>query len=213
MSTLRYGRIRWSHEDFDPRVACRPNPIVTFNPIRVQGHLWHPRFSDKHALILLRKKGPKQIYFPMAYSSWRNSGAIEEKELGEGRAFLRWLQKYDLSIAWRMQDFKPHPYFCQEDSPKHDPQDEMAQGLSFAIRPVHVSGRHVKLYLQDESMLNLLSLPYGNEEDFLELVMKYVSQRFLWESWRAPAPQFIDWVVSQGKRPIFNQGQLGFNLG
>lgn len=188
----------------------RPNPIVTFSPVYALGKKWQPNFGDRHALLLLKRKMPKQVSFPRAYNGWRHSGAKEERELGEGRAFLRWLQKHELSIEWKERDFTPHPYFSHPACPKHDPDDEMAQNLSFAIRPVRVEGRTIKLYVEDTDMLSLLSMPYGNEEDFLELVMRYVAQRFQWESWRAPAPHFLDWVTSQGKRPLFSPGQLGF---
>lgn len=190
----------------------RPNPIVTFAPLWAQGKLWQPNFGDQHSLILLRRQKPKKVSFTRAYTGWRASGYREEKELGEGRAFLRWLQKYDLSIEWKEKDFRPHPYFCTPDSPKHDPNDEMAKGLSFAVRPVRVGTRNIKLYVQDRDMVSLLNMPYGDEEDFLELVMRYVAQRFEWESWRAPAPPFLDWIISHGKRPVFLPGQLGFSL-
>ena len=153
---------------------------------------------------------PTKVSFPRAYRGWRASGSREEAELGEGRAFLRWLQKHEISIDWEPRDFQPHPYFSHQDSPRHDPDDEMAKGLSFAVRPVRVAQRNVKLYVQDHDMLSLLSMPYGKEEDFLELVMRYVAQRFEWANWKAPAPPFLDWVVSQGSRPVFQGGQLGF---
>lgn len=153
---------------------------------------------------------PTKVSFTRAYRGWRASGYAEEKELGEGRAFLRWLQKHEISIDWKERDFSPHPYFCQKESPRHDPNDEMAQGHSFVVRPVRVGQRNVKLYVQDHDMLSLLSMPYGREEDFLELVMRYVAQRFEWQKWKAPAPPFLDWVVSQGSRPVFRAGQLGF---
>ena len=139
--------------------------------------------------------------------------AREENELGEGRAFFRWLQKHELSIEWREKDFSPHPYFTSLHSPQHDPKDEMALGLSFAIKPVTVDKRNVKLYVQDKDMLSLLNLPYGKEEDFLELVMRYVTQRFEWQAWKAPAPHFLDWVLSRGASPVFSEGQLGFSGG
>lgn len=210
MSTLRYGKIKWSHDEFDPQEACRPNPILSFNPVRVQGRMRAPLFGDRNAIHILQHKARMQVLFPMAYSKWIHTGATELENLGEGRAFLQWLKNNQISIAWRSNDFKPHPYFCQHDSPSHDPDDEMAQGLSFAIKPVEVEGRKVKLYLQDDAMLSLLSLPYGMDEDFMSLVSRYVSQRFLWEKWRAPAPPFLDWVQTLALRPVFNKGQLGF---
>lgn len=192
--------------------GMRPNPIVTFAPLWAEGRQWTPFFGDRHSLILLRRNLPKKVSFQRAYTGWKASGAREEFELGEGRAFLRWLQKHHLSIDWKQRDFKPHPYFFQGPMPYHDDHDEMARGLSFAVRPVKVGTRNIKLYVQDEDMVSLLNMPYGDEEDFLELVMRYVAQRFEWESWRAPAPTFLDWVVSHGKRPVFLPGQLGLSL-
>lgn len=201
-----------NQDEFIPTAPCRPNPIVTFAPLWADGRKWFPEFGDRHALTLLRRNTPKKVIFSRAYAGWRLSGAWEERELGEGRAFLRWLQKHQLSIEWKERDFRPHPYFLLGATPHHDPQDEMARGLSFAVKPVSVSGRKVKLYIQDQDIMSLLSMPYGSEEDFLELVMQYVAQRFDWEGWRAPAPTFLDWLISHGKRPIFLPGQLGFSL-
>lgn len=199
-------------DEFNPTAPCRPNPIVTFAPLWADGKRWNPEFGDRHALLLLRRVTPKKVSFSRAYAGWKLSGAWEERELGEGRAFLRWLQKHQLSIEWKERDFRPHPYFINGHTPHHDPDDEMARGLSFAVKPVAVKGRVVKLYVQDQDIMSLLSMPYGKEEDFLELVMSYVAQRFDWESWRAPAPTFLDWLISHGKRPIFLPGQLGFSL-
>ncbi len=199
-------------EEFIPKHPCRPNPIVTFAPLWVEDRKWEPEFSNQHSLLLLRRRSPKQVSFARAFAGWRLSGAHEERELGSGRAFLRWLQKHHLAIEWKEKDFNPHPYFSQKNSPRHDDNDELAQGLSFAVRPVEVKGRKVKLYVQDKDMMSLLSMPYGDEEDFLELVMGYVAQRFEWENWRAPAPTFLDWVISHGKRPVFLTGQLGLHL-
>jgi len=189
----------------------RPHPIITFSPLWVFDRKYFPSFGDQHALILLKRKTPKQVSFARAYAGWRHSGAGELQELGEGRAFLRWLQRHELSIAWKERDFLPHPFFREPDAPKHAPDDELAQGHSFAIRPVFVAGRSVKLYVKDNDILSLLNLPYGEEEDFLILVMSYITQRFEWQKWKALAPTFLDWVHSHGKRPIFQPGQLGFD--
>jgi hypothetical protein len=124
---------------------------------------------------------------------------------------LRWLQHHDLSISWREEDFRPHPYFQDPEAPQHTPSDELAESHSFAIRPVHIAGRTIKLYVKDNDILSLLNLPYGKEEDFLMLVMSYITQRFEWQKWRAPAPTFLDWIISHGKRPVFAPGQLGFS--
>lgn len=195
--------------------ACTPSllkPLVTFSPIYAEGRKWFPNFGDRHALLLLKRRMPKSVSFLRAYRGWRASGAHEERELGEGRAFLRWLQKHELAVDWTAEDFKPHLFFQGPDAPKHDPKDELARDHSFAIKPVEAHGRAVKLYVQDTDMLSILNLPYGHEEDFLELVRRYVAQRFDWEKWRAPAPCFLDWVVSQGKRPAFRAGQVGLCL-
>jgi hypothetical protein len=190
----------------------RPTPIVQFSKIQWEGATYHPNFGDRHSLLLLRRQLPKKVSFPRAYRGWLESGSTELSEFGEGRAFLRWLMKHDLAIDWKKKDFDPHPYFTHPSAPKHDPRDEMARGLSFAIKHVDVDSRKVKLYVQDEDMLNLLSMPFGNEEDFLELVMRYVAQRFEWAKWKAPAPLFLDWVKAQGRRPVFNGGDVGFYL-
>jgi len=206
-----HGRVPCLEIDFNPSQHCRPNPIVSFASLWAQNVLWTPSFDDRHSLLLLRRQMPKKVSFQRAYTGWRASGAKEVSELGEGRAFLRWLQRHELAIDWRERDFSPHPYFSQINAPKHEAHDELARNHSFAVRPVKVKGRNVKLYVRDEDMVSLLNMPYGQEEDFLELVMRYVAQRFEWEAWRAPAPPFLDWVVSHGKRPVFLSGQLGFN--
>lgn len=211
-NTTRQGRTSGLQVPYDPAQPGRPNPLMTFSSIWFEGRYYYPRFGDRNSLLLLRYNMPKKVSFSRAYSGWRAGGSREERELGEGRAFFRWLQRHQISIQWKKTDFELNPYFSQENSPRHDPGDEMAQGLSFAIRPVRVSGRHVKLYVQDDDMLALLNLGYGEEEDFLELVMKYVTHRFQWEQWRAPAPHFLDWVKSQGKRPVFGPCQLGLEL-
>lgn len=212
-NTIRHGWTSWSTEESSSATALKPNPLVTFNSVYFDGRLWQPHFGDRNALLILKRSMPKKVSFARAYSGWRAGGSKEERELGEGRAFFRWLQRHQISIDWKRSDFKPHPYFGHPQAPAHDPSDEMSVGLSFAIRPVVVKGRKVKLYVQDDDMLALLNLPYGDEEDFLELVMCYVTQRFQWEGWRAPAPGFLDWLKTQGKRPLFVPGQLGFSPG
>lgn len=189
----------------------RPTPIVTFAKVYAEYEWWQPNPGDRHALLLLRRQMPKKVSFMRAYRGWRASGSKEEKEFGEGRAFLRWLQRHELAIDWTPRDFAPHPFFSAPNSPRHDKDDEMAKGLSFAIKPVMVHDRKIKLYVRDDDMLNLLNMPFGREEDFLELVMRYVAQRFEWENWRAPAPLFLDWIKNQGIRPVFQSGQLGFD--
>lgn len=210
--TLNYGKISWAYNDFDPGVHCRPSPFLTFVPIRINGKLRSPKFSDKISLQLLKHKSEKKLLFIDAYKQWVAEGSWIDRDLGEGRAFLRWLQKNKLSIEWKISDMKLHSYFSGEDAPKHDPDDELAFDLSFAVKPVEVDGRKVKLYLQDEAVLSLINMPYGEDQDFLELVSEYVRLRFQLEEWKAPAPPFLDWVKSQAKRPVFLGGQLGLSL-
>lgn len=189
----------------------RPIPLIKFAPLWAEGRKWNFAPTNREILLLFKHNLPTKVSFQRAFQGWRASGAREEKELGEGRAFLRWLQKHHISVEWKKRDFTPHPYFQNPDNPRHDPTDELARGLSFAIKPVEVAGRRVKLYVQDNDMLALLATPFGHEEDFLELVKKYIATRFDWESWRAPAPHFMDWVMVNGKRPLFGAGQLGFS--
>jgi hypothetical protein len=209
-NSIRQGRLYAPEVDYDPQLPCRPNPIVTFAPVWTESKLWYPKISDRSAILLLRRQMDNKVSFVRAYRGWRASGSREERELGEGRAFFRWLQKHQISIDWKEEDFRPHPYFTHPNSPTHDPNDEMSKEMSFCVRPVQVQGRNVKLYIQDTDMVSLLNMPYGNEEDFLELVMRYVAFRFQLESWRAPAPYFLNWVTNQGVRPIFSPGQVGF---
>lgn len=211
-NTLSYGRLKWSYGDFDPSKPCRPSPLFTFAPIRINGKLRTPHFTDKITLALLKHKTEEKKFFRDLYVDWYCGNSWIDRELGEGRAFYRWLQKSNLSIEFRPHDFQLHSYFTQANAPKHDENDEMAKGLSFAIRPVKVGNRNVKLYLQDECMMSLLTMPFGEDEDFLELVKEYVNLRFQWEKWRAPAPPFLDWVKARAKRPVFSSGQLGFCL-
>jgi hypothetical protein len=209
---LNYGRISWSYGDFDPDSPCRPSPLITFNPIRLNGKLKYPNFSDRTSLLLLKLKTPGTLSFREAYEQWWKDGPSLDRELGEGRAFLRWLQRKQMSIKWSKKDFNLHSYFLQEDSPKHFAGDEMARGLSFAVKPVEVNKRKVILYLKDEDVLNLINMPYGLDEDFLLLVKNYVKMRFQWEEWQAPSPPFLDWMKAQARRPAFSRGQLGFCL-
>ncbi len=207
---LNYGRITWSYEDTPSWNEERPTPLLKFTPIRVHGQLKTPAFSDRMALLIVKHQTSSRITFREAYLRWCLEGP-NDRDLGEGKSFLLWLKKNNQSIAWEARDYEFHPFFTGKDAPTHDPGDEMAQDLSFAVRPVEVEGRKVKLYLQDEAVLNLISLPYGEDVDFLTLVMTYVSLRFKWEGWRAPAPPFLEWVKGQVLRPTFLPGQLGFN--
>jgi hypothetical protein len=210
---LSYGRITWSFEDgFDPSVPCVPSPIFRFNPIRINGKEKCPEFSDKVALRLLRKTGNRRIGFREAYREWYHRSSWVDRDLGEGRAFLRWIERESVAVRISPQDFTLHRYFTTPGAPAHEHSDELGRELSFALSPVEVNARRVKLYLQDDAVLNLLSLPFGYEEDFLKLVRRYVEKRFDWECWKAPAPLFLDWVKSEARRPVFLPGQLGLCL-
>lgn len=210
--SLKYGRISWAYEDYVQEEHVAPTPLLSFTPIRIAGNLRSPSFTNKVILSLLKHKTQKKLLFRDAYRKWFSEGSISQLDLGEGRSFLKWLKHHHYSIDWRPSDIKLHPFFLDENAPTHDPKDEFASELSFALKPVTVNGRKVKLYLEDEAVLELLSIGHGKEEDFLTLVEQYIKQRFLWESYQAPAPLFLEWVKVQAKRPIFKSGQLGFNL-
>lgn len=209
---LRYGKTTWTYEDFDPALPCRPTPCFETSPVWHAGKAHQPNLGDRTFLLLLKRKMPQEVSFDRAYRGWLESGMKERQELGEGRAFFRWLQRHSLSIQWRKKDFHLHPYFNQASSPRHDPQDTMATGMSFALAPAEVGTRKVKLYLQDEDVLRLMHMPFGQEVDLMDLVTRYIQQRFQWQEWGAPAPLFVDWVAAQGLRALVKQGQLGFSL-
>ena len=210
---LNYGRISWAYEEeWNPEIPCTPSPLFTFNPIRINGKYKYPLISDKTSLLIINLQNEHKILFKDAYKSWLSDGPRIDRDLGEGRAFLKWLKNKHYSIDWKKNDFKFHDYFLQSECPKHDSGDEMAIGLSFAITPVEVSGRKIKLYLKDEAVLNLINMPYGEETDFLDLVRGYIKMRFQWEKWKAPSPPFLEWVKAQAKKPLFSKGQLGLTL-
>src|SRR5690606_37283908 len=73
-NTLRYGRAVYSYGHFDPEAPCQPNPIIEFSPIWAEGKHWHPRPGDRTALLLLRRRMPKQVSLTRAYRGWRASG-------------------------------------------------------------------------------------------------------------------------------------------
>lgn len=213
MGTLKYGKVSWSYEErFDPSLPCRPSPFLTLSPVKMNGKWRTPELSERTMLELLKLKGTRFMPFTEAYREWFGTSRLKERELGEGRSFLLWARKEKLNLKFCKSDIELHPYFAQKNSPRHAPDDEMASGLSFAAQPVKVEGRTVKLYLQDEAIMNLISMPFGHDTDFRELMEDYVRLRFQWEVWRAPAPTFLDWVKAQAKRPVFSQGQLGFCL-
>jgi hypothetical protein len=197
-------------EAFMNHQAGAPFKILQFRPLWLEGRYYTPEFSNSSILYLFKRKLPKSVSFRRAYTGWRASGAKEEKELGESRAFIRWLHKHHLSVEWSQKDFNLHPVFNHPQSPKHDPDDEMSQELSFAIRPVMINERRIKLYVKDEDILGLINMTHGEDEDFLSLVSRYVTYRLSWEKWRAPAQTFYDWVIAQGRRPLLAPGQIGF---
>lgn len=210
---LNYGRISWAYEEeWNPEVPCTPSPLLTFNPIRINGKYKYPLITDKTSLLLIKLKSQQKILFKDAYKSWLSDGPRIDRELGEGRAFLKWLKNNNYSIDWKKEDFHFHEYFLQRECPRHVPGDEMAIGLSFAVSPVEVGHRKIKLYLKDEAILNLINMPYGEEEDFLDLVRAYIKMRFQWEKWKAPSPPFLEWVKAQAKKPLFSKGQLGLSI-
>lgn len=203
-NSLSYGRIRLGYEE----ESLRPSPILAFTPIRYQGRPRVPKISDRDGLYLLKLKGEKKISFREAYVESVCKDSKDAHELGEGRALLRWLKKNRMMILWKDGDFKMHSLF--EDGPGFDAEDELSRDHSFSILPVTVMGRVIKLYVEDEAMLALLCLDYGEEENFLSLVRRYIARRIQWEHWRAPAPTFLDWVRVEGKKPVFDRGQVSF---
>lgn len=203
--SLSYGRIRLGYEE-EP---LRPSPLILFNPIRYQGRPRVPKISDRDCLHLLKLKGDRKISFREAYVESVCKDSRDAHELGEGRALIRWLRKNKMMILWKDGDFKMHSLF--ENGPGFDSTDELAGDHSFSILPVTVMGRVIKLYVEDEAMLALLSLETGEEENFLSLVRRYIARRIQWEHWRAPAPTFLDWVRVEGKKPVFTSGQIGFH--
>lgn len=210
--TLKYGRAVYHYGDYDPNFSCSPAPVMRLRHVQVRGTRWAPELGDRTLMLLLRRKMPKEVSFTRAYTGWREGGSREESELGEGRAFLRWLQRHELGIKWERGDVILHPYFLDPKAPRHDPTDETAKGLSFAIAPVEVNHRRVKLYVQDEDVLRLIHSAYGVEKDFLQLVKSYIQQRHQWQKWQAPAPGLVDWLTNLGMKPVFSIGQLGFSL-
>ncbi len=204
---LSYGRITLGFEDdYD-----RPLPLFSFSPLRFQGKVIQPKISDREALLILKIRGEKKISFKEAYIEAVCRDNRFANEFGEGKALIRWLKARKFMIAWRKNEFILHSLFLDEAAPGFSPDDELAHDHLFSISPVSVLGRHIKLYVEDEDMLSLIQLQYGEEEDFLSLVRRYVARRIQWELWRAPAPTFKDWVRNEGKRPVFKKGQLGFN--
>lgn len=211
MKPLRYGKAVYHFEDFNPRRPCCPSPVFSFSTVYAQGEFHSPQITDRTMLKLLRRDTEKRISLARAYEGWLMGGSPEERELGESRAFYRWLMRYDLSILWHKRDFAPHPYF-EHSSTAHHPQDEFAQGMSFAIAPVEVGERKIKMYLEDDDVIRLLSLKDGAPTDFMELMRAYVLKRLAWRERQTQALSFADWVILEGCRPLFSQGQIGLSL-
>ncbi len=209
---LNYGRISWSYDDFDPKVPCVPTPLVKFSPFTFNSKLKTLRLTDRQSLDLLKHKTEIKLPIKEAYRVWLKEISFQDLELGEGRSFLKWLKQKNLSIDWKTQDYSLHQYFTTGPSIVHEPHDDFAKGHSFSISPIKVNNRLIKLYLEDESILNLLSLPFGEEENFFKLIESYILLRFQLMKWNAPAPLFIDWLRANGKRPIFHFGQMGLCL-
>lgn len=204
--SLSYGRIKLGYEED----SLRPSPLIFFTPIRYQNKPRVPNLTDRDFILIMKLEGENFVSFREAYIEAVCRDSRDAHELGEGRALLRWLRKHRLEIKWKDYDFKMHSYF--ENGPSFDEGDELAKDHCFSILPVTVMGRTIKLYIEDEAMLSLLSLDYGEEENFISLVKKYIARRIQWEHWRAPAPTFLDWVKAHGKRPVFSPGQLGFQI-
>jgi hypothetical protein len=183
---------------------------MSFTSVRFRGKIFQPQISDRDALYILKLRGEKKISFVDAYIAAICRDNTEANEVGEGRALISWLKKRKLWIEWKKRDFQVHPMFLDKAAPQFHPDDELAYDHLFSISPVKVLGRTIKLYVEDEAMLSLINLGYGEEEDFLSLVRRYVARRIQWELWRAPAPTFVDWVRNEGKKPVFKKGQLGF---
>lgn len=210
--TLNYGRITWGYDDFDPSLPCIPTPLVSFSPVRLNGKLKYFNFTDRQSLELLKFKTDHKITLREAYSRWLDTRFQYDLDIGESRVFLKWLKENKTSIKWSPQDYTPHQYFNQLNSPTHLKNDEFSLGQSFSIAPILVKKRMIKLYLEDESILNLISIKFGEEEHFNSLLRRYILLRFEHAKWQAPAPQFLEWVKVQGKRPLFSSGDLGFIL-
>lgn len=185
------------------------SPLIQFKAIYFNNKLETPSFDDLSSLLILRKTGHKKVSFMRAYHGWRMGGSKDQINVGRGKSFLRWMNHHQLSILWEKEDFEINPLFSGTSMPKHFSDDEYAKDHSFAIRPVIVGGKAIKLYITDQHMLRLINFDHGQPEDFLELVKHYISHRFDWEKWKVPSPFFLDWIISHQKRPVFKTGQVG----
>jgi hypothetical protein len=210
MQRLNYGRISWSYEEIDANSLSRPTPLFYLSPIHIRGRPHYPNIKDRELLRLFKLRGSKFMPFSEAYRIWRLQGPKEEEELGEARAYLRWVISKELTLTFRKRDLSLHPYFQSPGKREEDEKNDFMTELSFSIPTINLGDRKIKLYLQDDSVISLLNLDFGEEMDFLELVRLYIKKRLEWEKWRAPAPLFYEWVLNMGKRPIFKKGQLNY---
>jgi hypothetical protein len=186
--------------------------IFTYAPVWAEGQLWKPNPGDQYTLKMMQWKRENQVSFTRAYRGWRASSPYDVKEDGEGRSLLRWLQRHNISIFWEQKDLSIDPFFCDINSPQHDPSDELAKEHSFVIPPLALAKRKIKLYVEDRDMLKLINQEDGEEEDFITLLKEYIELRLHYEKLQMPAPRLLDWVRSIGKRPLFKKGQVGLHI-
>lgn len=184
-------------------------PILRFRQVWHEGafHSFNP--DDIYSLLILQKVTAKRVSYERAYRGWRSGPMINERR-SPGRAFYHWLDKHSLSIIWKETDFSTNPLLSSALCPRHDPDDELAQGHSFVIRPQLIQQRKIKLYVQDRDMIKVLSLYSGDEAPLGDLTRNYISQRLLWEKTHTPAPSFLDWLIANGKKVQVGEGDLGF---
>lgn len=203
MAILTYGKVSWSfEEDFNPSTPCCPFPVIKINKYFKGFH--------RTALNLFKLKCSEKILLDEAYLAWSSSFLSVQAGQDDAINFLHWLKKRNLSIQWRSKDFTIHPYFYYSKCPSYEKGNNFEQDSSFSIKPVQVDGRNIKLCLEDDSIMSLLNISYGDEIDFLELVKDYIQMRFHREKWGTPSPTFLDWVKILGKKPLFKVGQLSF---
>ena len=184
-------------------------PLIQFKEVWHQGsfHAFNP--DDLYALMILQKITSKQVSYERAFRGWKNAPFLHERR-SVGRAFYSWLAKHQLSIIWKESDFQINPLLTSALAPRHDQDDELARNHSFVIRPQMVDGRSIKLYVQDQDMIKLLSLHMGEVEPLTSLTRHYITQRLKWEKSLMPAPTFLDWIIATGKRAYVSEGELGF---
>lgn len=183
--------------------------LIRFKDVWHEGRYIPFNPDDLYALLILQKHTSKQVSYERAFRGWKNSPFLHEKR-SDGRAFYSWLNRHHLSIIWKADDFYVNPILSSPLAPRHDENDELAPGHSFVIRPQMVDGRKIKLYVQDRDMIKILNLHIGEHIPLPELTKRYITQRLEWEKKLVPAPSFLDWIVALGKRPLIEEGELGF---